>query len=655
MKKILKKFLALSASFVMALSVLLPGIGAVVSAASITASADITLDAGADAEYVRSDMQDENYQWIDGASVNKTTEAREGLTRLAFYLQVKNIDLKNFVNNEKDWGVVFFTLYHQLDKNTVESVWRVICLFDGHSTIWGHRQVAYDAGIDYEAALGPFTTQSNTDADGNTDKNFTDYRDLPVSERPTFNYPNDPGKYIVDTVQTKQDQVPLVWGSAVNGLPTLIFDVALESMHESYFVEMDYYLKDFVKTEEVWETDGKTIGDYIFGWKKVKKDVYNTIEGRISSATRSIFSVCEGINEAGMLTQEFPNASDLERAQEILDEGNMKTITVSYLQQIEDTPFAERIEKNITVPVVLGKVSPGDVAAQLGRGILTPLNASLESFELDTTSTSETPKYNAYYNKGFRLDTQSFEGVTQDQYLDINLSYAEYFARIKEHSSGLYEYLLNEMKTAYPALLDYAPEEIYGYFGQVWLPVVPAYASASALFAALLDVDAESYDLLHVEKTQIELPRTVHYALMDDYGYTAQKKIWYRALDEITATDHLADWYVFYADYKTDYGAISPIAPGEDGKLGDDSVILEEVIQPITQTVVDNLGDFNKMFGKLTNAAGNIFDRIGKIFDPNKDKMMALISSLAVLVGLGMAGVWAYTKIKSVNGGDKKK
>lgn len=620
MKKIFKRILAALTACLMALAVLLPTCGAVGFTAPISASAETETSY----EYVRSELSDGNYSWIEGAAVNKSgAEFEEGLTRLGFYLQCRNASLENFVDSDKDKGHIFFTLYHQVDEKTVEAVWRVLCYFEGSTVIWMHRALSYGTVHDVSAMayLGPNTKQ------GNFDENYYDFREL--AKPKTLDTGID-GVYVLDTVQYGQEQVPFVFGDR-NGIPTILFEVLVDSATQGYFVEMDYSLQDYVRTKKV----PLNLWDKLFGGG-VDEDVYETTAGRVGSATRSILGILESIEAADALETEFSVAADLEKARAILGSADApQEVQVSYLRRIGETPFAEKVTETVTLPVISGNISKGDVSAALGAEVLTVLNSHVDYFALE----SSTPlAYKAVYLKGFRIDTKTVDGEVQDQYLDVNLSYAEYFKPLLERGySGLYRYLFDRMMDKYAELALYEFDEVYGYFGQTWVPVIPELSSADALFASIMDVETKAYGLLDVQKTNVTLTWNEHTALMDDYGYNALRALWNKYVNLVTLENCKSEWYLYYADVETDYGAISPTPPNEMGIIDQDGVFenqVQQTVQTVVKTSEDLVEDFTSMVGAVTKGANDAVENSTKYFD--------IIVFAALIVG----GVWVYSKIR---------
>lgn len=329
-----------------------------------------------------------------------------------------------------------------------------------------------------------------------------------------------------------------------------------------YFVRFSY---DFNKTQTFLGV----------GWSE------KTIKNKIDSNIVSIYDVVNNMylrGHLGVLSTRIQA-----QAKQLLDIGEVKEIQVSYLEQIGNTPFATKKYAYVNVPVKSGIVEPSDVANQLGLENLNVLQTSCMYFKQDPY----TKVYNAYYLKNVWLSSKDANGHSVNMFLDINVSYYEYYHGLLEDgimTNGMYEWLWNSMLTSYTELTEYDDTELYGYFGYA---VIPDVSSINSLWNDLFD-GGKSFDgvVKHFEYKQANLSMSAYNKLLTEYGYNWLSKAWNHFMSWFKDDGACANHYFFYVDGLKDNSFI-----GENGadNINDNGGAVQNGVQDAVEDVVDTV------------------------------------------------------------------
>ena len=151
-------------------------------------------------------------------------------------------------------------------------------------------------------------------------------------------------------------------------------------------------------------------------------------------------------------------------------EATEQYIKFEYLKRIDGTPFAEKVQTLINVPVYENHtIKLNDVKKALKCKQFGVMQSYCDTFEYD----SETNTYKAVYYKSVYLNAKTVDGNSMNYYLDCNLSFQDYFGGFVGDGiidSDLFEWYLNKIHVTYAALDGYKADNIYGYWGVIIIP-----------------------------------------------------------------------------------------------------------------------------------------------------------------------------------------
>jgi len=229
------------------------------------------------------------------------------------------------------------------------------------------------------------------------------------------------------------------------------------------------------------------------------------------------------------------------------------TVDVSYLKQIGNAPFAEKITTSATIKYngTPNTIPTDDVEAALG---------------IDTSCLLSTPKYYerqdngsymAVYPNSVWLEARTVDGNRKDFFLDLNLSYKKYFHKMVDDgvfSEDLYEYIFfTQMYNAYPELKNnrYQPENVYGYFGYVVIPTTYTWNEA---FKRIFDTQTQFAGLVKAFDYPSNLSLYAYETLLDEYNYSWLEQVWNGIAGFVE--EWPACHYLLYADCTTNEAGV---------------------------------------------------------------------------------------------------
>lgn len=251
---------------------------------------------------------------------------------------------------------------------------------------------------------------------------------------------------------------------------------------------------------------------------------------------------------------------------ETLDKQQEQQVTITYLENIPNTPFATAKSGTFKVRAVSEKIGIEDVFENSNFSEENRIcgNSYISHFEKTDTDGS----YVARYHNSIYLSGKTASGKNCDYFLSINNSYYDYFHGSpekniylvdKEESTdvhglvtdgamteGLYSFLFNSMKQKYaPALDNFTEKTLYGYFGFVAIP--QAY-ELDNLWKDMFNKQTTFSGSLEYFKKDENLTISQYTALMDKYNYGWLSIAWSGTAALITG-EAPANFYFFYADW----------------------------------------------------------------------------------------------------------
>ena len=252
--------------------------------------------------------------------------------------------------------------------------------------------------------------------------------------------------------------------------------------------------------------------------------------------------------------------------QNILDEQTVQQVTITYLENIPNTPFATAKSGTFKVRSVSEKIGIEDVFENSNFSQENRIcgNSYISHFEKNDTDGS----YVARYHNSIYLSGKTASGKNCDYFLSINNSYYDYFHGSperniylvdKEESKNahglvtdgvmtvnLYSFLFNSIKQKYaPKLDNFTEKTLYGYFGFVAIP--QAY-ELDNLWKDMFNKQTTFSGSLEYFKKEENLTIGQYTSLMDKYNYGWLSIAWSGTAALITG-EAPANFYFFYADW----------------------------------------------------------------------------------------------------------
>ncbi len=281
-------------------------------------------------------------------------------------------------------------------------------------------------------------------------------------------------------------------------------------------------------------------------------------------------------------------------------------VKFEYLQRIENTPFAEKVQKIIKVPVYgNNEIKLEDVKRELKCKSFGVMQSYGDSFKYN----SATNTYTAVYYKSVYLNAKTVDGNSKNFYLDCNLSFEDYFYPFVQNGTleqSIYEFYLNKIHIRYPELDGYTPDNIYGYFGLI---PIPNGRDLNQLWKDLFGTSTNYSGVLEHYMYSNVLTNSAYKKLLEEYHYNWLEVIWKGFVDKLLSGSVNADFYMVYVDSEDTEAFIA-----ENGATSID----------------DNSG---AIWNSVEKGLGDLGDRLSQVFGKSKKP---LIIVMAVVVGVAI-------------------
>ncbi len=582
----------------------------------------------ASADTATNPLSDATFEFKPGAAVYLPEEDEERvLDKMSFSLAlkdpkwVKNCDSKG----KKEKSTYSFTLHRVQLNGESEPLARVLLVRDGKYWLRLEQQLAYyDETFEfYTSPLPKMTTELTAKLQTKVNSlskdlqkkgyKLTSWSYNDNSTTSDINWDPDEGNFFEE--------------------PYIRFCVDVNSTTTQYFVRFDYDIKYFHKTKNA-------------GWWW-EEDVYKHKKGTIDSSVRSVYEILKNASEEPAPEEGFKSALEweiidedlIEEAYKILGYANKQIVNIQWLQQIGNTPFATPVKKKVTIILTDNVLKTDQVASVLNISNFDVIGTTCKEFLYDET----TDTYVAQYYKSVYLTSRTADGNTTNPseqssakyFLDINLSYHDYYYRLVEDkvfSEELYEYVYyTNIITNYPELHSYKPKEVYGYFGYV---VIPDTYTLNSLWKSLFDTET-SFDGVTVNFCYKDnLSYDSYMKLLDEYGYNWAAQAWNATAGFVAGKSYPANHYLFLADVTSEKKNDIHISEnGASDVMDDDGVIFNE-----TEKAVEELG---KVIEETLDSVG---DTISKTASETKRTFQVIFGIVAGGL-LIVFGAWVYRKV----------
>ncbi len=501
-------------------------------------------------------MSDANYEFKAGAAVE-----REDVEKLGFGVTVKS-DSVRVLNG--DYRVrYYFDMYRRNPLDDSETLVAQYLIFRSNKD-YGH---AYKTLSHYDSDAIGFSPEqkrgtpiSLTSEKGAWYVNAYKQEGYIVDYMETFPMGSD------EFELTNQDDIKLY----INPNSPMV----------EYFVRFSYKIERLASSTD-WGVGG------------VSKKYEVVSEGKIQSSTRSVYQVLKGMNDAGRVEVDLEGYPEgIERAYEILSADETQSVTVKYLERIGETPFAERITRQIEIPVVRDDPLGVDaVAGLVGLKTFDVIGTFCDEFRFDD---SENAYVAHYWDSAVWFSAKTQDGNSIDFYLNCNNTFKESFYHLIEKgfiTEGDYEFILQEPLTKYPELQNIAGGNEGNFYGFFAFTVIPTtYTVDDGLTKVVTkaftgDRTTISEGVAVMTMRNLNLDWAVYYDLLKAANYSYLGKWWNVGIGNL-AGDHPATAYFMYAEPE-----IKEAFVGENGAddVLDDDGYYDNMVEDGKDIVKDNV------------------------------------------------------------------
>lgn len=310
---------------------------------------------------------------------------------------------------------------------------------------------------------------------------------------------------------------------------------------------------------------------------------------------RTMYTKSNGINAFTELDESLRK-----QCNEIVGAPNMQEITISYLQQVGDTPFATRKQITTTAPIVNNILTLENVAKVINVSTIEFMQSYCDGFTYDKATDS----YVAHYRESVCLRSKDADGHEVDYFLSPNRSYREFYYSFVENNvfgKDCYNYYWNSMIREYPEIWDIPDYELYGYFGYT---VIPNKYTLNGLWDDLFDSRSFSGSISYFAYTDTLTQEQYDTLLGEQYDYSWLSRAWNGFMSLFDSYDGVpVSNYLFYVN---DDGS-DKLWIGENG--ADDFYDDNGAIVNDGEDLVEEIGKF---FGNLFENFGTyIFGGLG--------------------------------------------
>ena len=582
-------------------------------------SSVMTVSADESVNYLDWERGDGQFEWADGVFMEYT---QTELNKLGFRINVANPDIFKFhKDGENQMALMFFTVCRTVGEKGVNQraipIYQILIYSIPGFYAVGHKRLAVEeAGLEYSTIReGQIEIVPNQKDDA---PYFWTAEEL-ESDQKKYEFEKDPqlhsaiqilGEILMpgfgfttDYLVAHGDETKVLDTMQIDGYPCFNLLIETDSPHVEYMVAMNSQL-------DTWEGETKTTG--ALWWKKRKK-VNKRYISKTRSYSASVKQFLLAVQRDGELEKEFGSVPVvLQKAKDIIELTEEKSVTIAYLQQIGSSPFAQRVVKDIVLPVTAGKVCYADVCNALRVSTLNVLGASVIGFEQDSFGV-----YQAEYASSAHVIAKTVDGNKQDYYLSFNKTFADFYSEFTNDSvfsAGAIEYAFNSIVRKYvsnnSALDGFTPETLYGLWGYV---VVPRTNTWNAIFADIFDVPTDFDGVLQSYELRENLSIASYNKLLSDYGYNWIERIWQDFLGLLQdAGTYEATHFLFYADPQYE-----DIKIAENGDVNSDKGVIvnktEELVDEIVNAIEEKAEETENVAKKAWRVVGIVGAVVGGI------------------------------------------
>lgn len=355
--------------------------------------------------------------------------------------------------------------------------------------------------------------------------------------------------YELDYAMLNTSSKPFATNTKNLTFPTLYLNISVNSIYSSYFVVANMDIQKF--------TGYKTTGAL---WWEEKVPTYDSNLANMPSIrtqSRSCKQILDNINLAGKIEEEFPNEETRAIVNNILGNTERQEITVKYLKQIGNAPFARAISTTVKIQTYNDKVYYDDVCDAVGEKSLNCMGATVSHFEKNSMNV-----YEAIYLSSINMKSLTEDGYYADYYIGLGQTFNEFIDDFNGNDifdPGLFEFMLNDIHVVYPATEPYNGDELYGFWGSF---VIPETINMNTLWANFFQVDAGTTGIGKSYEVVSTMSVGEYWNALANHDYN-----WAQSLFQVVANG-LTNWFELKGKYVV-YYAKSYVTSGGYNESGD--------------------------------------------------------------------------------------
>lgn len=343
---------------------------------------------------------------------------------------------------------------------------------------------------------------------------------------------------------------------------------------------------------------------------------------------------------AGFSSVEYNPA--IAAAETLLNGSRIADITVRYKKRIEGTPFAEGLEKVVSVPVWGDEgeefVNLSDVQEAFGTESLEELYTTPEEIEkIDSTV------FDVVYHFSGWLRMINNDGLYVDYFASINESFETYYDKYVKAGAlrkSAYSYIFNELIKEYPILEKYSTKEdqVYGLWGML---ILPKTYSLNDFAAEFLQPNITKGEHVTMFTFKHDITYEEYQILQEEFDFGGLASAWNNVAGFVEGGGaYQATYHIVYLNPETSMSWLDL-----RGEVKDD----DDMKEPPKGGFIDNF--FKDITGSIGGFLGGIFDGATGIIGGLGDLFSGMSSSPLGLVGLALIAVAVIVIIRLIKNG----
>ena len=558
---------------------------------------------------------DENFEFDTNVILQErykgySVDYSQNLDSLNYKLRLKNLDFFDFFEEFIDHRIYVFTLNRVDEDGKSKSVAQICCYGYKDSFAYGYSTTFFYDGfgstpapISYHPVLSDssvYMTKENTKSLFQYFHNAFNYNNCNLT---SYNYCSRYDDYFID----------LSWKVANNEY-YLDLSFPIYDAYADYYVSFNYLFLD--------SYDGIGIdGD------RITSNTKALYRGKIATPVTSIYKEYSLNLDSGKYVYQngyfagdnsvITSTQDILYIYQLTSNIEYHTVSVTYFEEIDGTPFANKVTKENIEIICNPDYVTYDYLAQL-CGV-----PNFRVFNNDVVDIQYLPANREYvldYGTYIWCSYATADGNTSSCFYDLKSYKDSFYPLLLENiiTQEMYEYCFTNILAKYPNCSGYSYDTLYGYFGFLTLPETH---TLNTLVKDIFDIDTKSRGTFEMLTYTENLSSSAYQTLLNDFGYNRFEKLWEKFAGWVSG-ERLCHKYLVYCDGTQSEFYINH--NGQDGVSDGDGVIIEGV-----ENIVDNVVDVSKTAIK---APSSIMKTLANTFSGTKGFIKLIVLFTVVLV-----------------------